>query len=350
MRTLFHSFLLLIAKSTDRQLAEYLEFLKVENRILRSKLPNRIVVTPKERTRLLKHGKPLGTAIRDLITIVSPRTFLRWVQDEKKPARIKARKSGRPATSENVQDLIIRLARENGWGYTRMLGELAKLGVTVSRSTVIKILKQNSLEPGPKRGGGSWHEFVRRHLDTLWACDFFSVRVWTMSGLVDMFVFFVIQVGSRRVQVTGITPNPDGIWMKQQARNLAIQFAEEKNKASYLIRDMDAKFAKEFDSILAEEGVTVVKVGPRAPNMNAYAERFVQSIKDECLRKVLIFGDRHLRYLIKTYLDHYHTERPHQGVGNVPLCRLLASSTVAGEIECHERLGGLLKSYSRKAA
>jgi putative transposase len=158
MKTLFQSLLLLLARATDRQLARHVQFLKTENGILRARLPERLQVTPQERQRLLKFGKPLGTAIKDLISIVSPRTFLRWLQGEeqaqKKPAS-SPQKPGRPRTEQEIRDLVLKLARENGWGYTRILGELKKLGVrTISRSTVVNILKSEGIDPGPKRGEG----------------------------------------------------------------------------------------------------------------------------------------------------------------------------------------------------
>jgi putative transposase len=189
MKDLWQSFFLLLAGATDRQLARQVQYLKAENRILRDRLPARISVTPSERQRLLKYGKPLGQAIRQLITIVSPRTFARWVKgDATATARggQPAARPGRPRTAEDIRALVLRLARANAWGYTRILGELKKLGVRkISRTTVIKILKENGLDPGPRRGEDTWDDFLKRHAATLWACDFFSTKVWTLSGLVE---------------------------------------------------------------------------------------------------------------------------------------------------------------------
>ncbi len=216
MKNVFQSFLVTLANATDRELARQMQYLKVENRILRAKLPKRIEVTPRERQRLLKYGRPLKSAIRDLITIVTPRTFARWASGETR-GMAGIRKPGRPRTDNAIRDLVLRLARENGWGYTRILGELKKLGVgTICRSTVVKILKDHGLDPGPKRGEGTWDEFIKTHTQTLYACDFFSKKVWTLRGLVDVFILFVIHVGSRRVHIAGICTNPDGIWMAQQ--------------------------------------------------------------------------------------------------------------------------------------
>jgi putative transposase len=230
--------------------------LKAENRILRSKLPGRITVTPRERQRLLRYGRPLGSAVKELITIVTPRTFLRWLLGDKK-RKVPVRKPGRPRTPDDIRALIIRIARESGFGYTRILGELKKLGICgVSRSTVVKILKEEGLDPGPKRGEGTWDEFIKRHTQTLWACDFFTAKVWTLRGAVDMFVLFAINVGSRRAHIVGMTPNPDRAWVVQQARNLAIQFGEEKIAPRYMIRDLDTKFVREFDMVLEGEGAS----------------------------------------------------------------------------------------------
>jgi putative transposase len=250
---------------------------------------------------------------------------------------------------------VLRLARENAWGYTGILGELKKLGIyKISRSTVIKILKENGLEPGPRRGEGTWDEFLKRHATTLWACDFFSKKVWTTKGLVEVLVLFFIQVGSRRVHMAGMTANPDRAWMVQQARNRAMIFDQEPVKPKYLLRDRDSKFVQEFDAILASEGIEVKPIAVRAPNQNAVAERFVQSAKSECLDHFIVFGEAHLRHLLSEYLIYYHHFRPHQGLGNRPLgctdSALVVADRHLGEVACEERLGGLLRHYQRRAA
>ena len=220
---------LLLAAATDRQLTRMVEYLKAENRILRDRLPDKIAVTPTEKRRLMRYGKPLGAAIRELITIVHPRTFLRWLAGDKPAAGKKtpARAPGRPRTAEPLRDLVVRLAKETGWGYTRILGELKKLGVRgVCRSTVVNILKEACLDPSPERRKGTWAEFVRRHAATLWAINFVGVKSWTRKGLVDLYLLFFIHIDSRRVFVSGITAHPDAEWVTQQARNASMQFAE----------------------------------------------------------------------------------------------------------------------------
>lgn len=353
VKAIFQSVLVYLAAASENELANQIQYLKIENEILRGKLPKRIAVTPCERNRLLKYGKLVGAAIGQLITIVTPRTFQRWVhaEDAKTLNKAPTAKIGRPKTEEQIRELVLRLARESNWGYTRILGELRKLGVkNVSRSTIVNILREAGIDPQPERKKGSWHGFVKRHASTLWACDFFTKKTWTTDGLVDYFVLFFIHIESRRVFVTGMTAHPDSRWVLQQARNFVLLTDQEAVASTHLIRDFDSKFTQAFDALLEAEGIESVKVGPAAPNLNAFAERFVLSIKSECLDHFVVFGEEHLRYLIDEYVAHYLTERAHQGVGNVPLTINAGDPPTEGEVVCKERLGGLLKHYERKAA
>jgi putative transposase len=351
----------IFATASDSKLRQMVEYLKAENEILRSKLPDRITLTAREKTRLIKFGSAVGSAIKNLVTIVSYRTFCRWTAaiagpPLKNKRSTPARKPGRPRTPEDIRELVVQLARESGFGYTRILGELRKLGIrTISRSTVVNILKEEGIDPGPKRGEGSWDEFVKRHAATLWACDFVSVRTLTTAGFVDLYLLFFIHIGSRRVIVSNPTANPDAAWVAQQARNASMQMAEWGLSASRLIRDGDRKFQEGFDAVFEGQGTEVQQVGPRAPNMNAYAERWVQTLRKEYLDHILILGEAHLAHLVREFVEHYHQERPHQAKGNVPLCeanedepRILKFPS--GEVKCRERLGGLLRHYYREAA
>jgi putative transposase len=202
MRKLLQSFLLFLSAATDKELARMVEFLKAENQILRSRLPRRVAVTPQERNRLVRLGRKLGAKVKALISIVSYRTFTCWLQCDRRRVAAPARR-GRPPTPDEIKALVLRLAEENpGWGYSRIIGELKKLGLhKVSRSTVKRILRAHGLDPGPRRGPGTWAEFVRRHAETLWATDFFTAKVWTMKGAVDVLVLFFLHVGSRRVHL-----------------------------------------------------------------------------------------------------------------------------------------------------
>jgi len=188
---LLHPLFSLLASVTRQELARQVAYLKAENQILRARLPQHIVTTPKERQRLLRAGRKLGAKLQGLISIVSYQTFCRWVRESRANAPIEksSRTSGRPRTADEIRAIILKLARENGWGYTRILGELKKLGITtVSRSTVKNLLKANGLEPGPQRGDGTWDEFLVRHAETLWQCDFLTVKAVTATGVRDLFL------------------------------------------------------------------------------------------------------------------------------------------------------------------
>jgi putative transposase len=351
MRRILHSLLLVLARVTDRELARMVQYVKTENGILRARLPERIIVTPKERKRLLKFGKPLGAKIKELISIVSPRTFYRWVQESRK-TKSKPAKSGRPGIETDIRELVLRMARDNGWGSTRILGELRKLGITrISRTTVVNILRENGLEPGPRRGEGTWDEFIKRHAATIWACDFFSKKIWTTKGLVDVFILFFINIQTRRILHFAATSHPTGIWLAQQARNLAMLIEQQPVRPRYLLHDLDTKFTAQFDDLLKNEGMEIKRVGSMAPNMNAHAERWVQSIKVECLDHFIVLGESHLNHLVSSYVGFYNTCRPHQGKDNLPLSGTPPpESPIVGKIQCATRLGGLLKHYYRQAA
>jgi putative transposase len=345
----FHPLLKLIASATHQELLAQVQYLKAENEILRSRLPRRVIVTRAERARLVRLGILVGAVIGQLVTIVKPRTLARWVrQYNGTPSK---KRTGRPRIEEDIEALVVRLAKETGWGYTRILGELRKLGIRrVSRSTVVNILRRNGLETGPRCGEGSWLQFIQIHAETLWACDFITKKIWTQRGLIDYFILFAINVQSRRVHVLGMTANPTSEWMAQQARNLCMHWQDQEQPASDLIRDRDGKFTAQFDAIVTSEGVQVVRLTPGTPNLNAYAERWVQSLKYECLNNFIVLGERHLRHLVSQYVEHYLNERPHQAKDNMPLSGASPPTEPHGDIICHERLGGLLRHYTRQAA
>ncbi len=335
-------------------LERLLAYLLEENKILRSKAPQRISLTPRERNRLVKFGKAVGPAIKEVITIVSPRTFARWVNGTKR--RTPVLKRGRRPTPDEIRELVLKLARENGWGYTRILGELKKLAVgKVCRSTIVNILKAHGLDPGPKRGEGSWDDFIKSHLHTLWACDFFTQPVLTLRGRVDYYLILFVQIETRRLFITSATTHPTGDWVAQQARNFVMHAEELGLPATHLIRDNDAKFAPAFDAVLEGAAVETVRIVPLSPNMNAYAERAGQTLQKECLDHFIVLGERHLNYLVEQFVEHYHLERPHQGKGNVPLTSSPANALPdtpfrLKDVTCRERLGGVLKHYYRRAA
>jgi len=273
-----HPLLVFLVHMTQSILLRQIAYMKAENAILRSRAGKQVQATPAERALLVRLGAPLGNAIQELLSVVHYKTFLRWVRDGAKSAGMRStRPPGRPPVPRNVQELILRFARETGWGYTRIQGELKKLGIIVAANTIKKILIKNGFHPSPNRTKGDWDRFIRRHMDTLWACDFFTKDVWTGFGKVTYYVLFFIHVGTRRVRIAGMTCQPNGSWVEQQARNFVMELSERGEKATYLLKDGDTKFTKKFDEVFESEGIKVKRLPYASPNLNAYAERFVQS-------------------------------------------------------------------------
>lgn len=340
-KTLFQAFFMLLGKLVHGELIRQIEYLKVENKILRGKL-RYIRVTPSERRRIVKFGVPLGPDIRRFISIVQYCTFRKWVKG--RHYRMIPKKRGRNRIKKEIRDLIIRFAKENSWGYTRILGELRKLGVcSISRNTVKNILKENGLDPAPKRGEDSWDAFVKRHFQTIWACDFFSKTVWTILGPRMFHVLFFINVQTRKVHIAGMTEHPTAEWVDKATRSISFLFQDDSKKI--LVRDRDCKFLGKFDEILKELNTNVFKIPFRSPNLNPYAESWVGTIKRECLNHFFVFGEKHLKYLIKEYVHYYNTVRPHSGKDNDPLD--LPMTLASGSIRCKSKLGGLLRHYYR---
>jgi putative transposase len=363
-RNVYTSLLLVLAGASNKELARQVKHLKVENESLRSKLGKRVEVTPVGRMRLVKFAGKLSAKILNHITsIVSPGTLLRWIrEDRKKGKRITATKRGRPRTPDSMRKLILKLGRENDWGYTRIMGELKKMGIKPpSRNTVKKILMSARLDPGPPRGEGTWDDFLKRHASSLWQCDFFSRRIVTPTGLRQAFVLAFIHVQSRRVVLSPSTFKPSGEWVEQQAKAFVDEARSQGLKVAKICRDRDSTFSKTFDKAIRSKRVQAVKVAFRAPNMNAYVERFIQTIQDECLDHFIVCGTRHFDYLCKEFLVHYHTDSPHQALenrtptaaqkGNRKKQAKLIEPPIPKphDIRCRKRLGGLLKSHERAA-
>jgi len=358
MGRILHPLLALLASATRQDLARQVAYLKEENRNLRARLPKRLVATPQEQRRLLKVGRRLGAQLKELISIVSYQTFARWVRDVEtthaaKPSTAK-RKPGRPRTSDEIRNLILKLARENSWGYTRILGELRKLGITISRQTVKVILKENGIDPGPNRGKGTWDEFLKIHADTLWQCDFVSKPMWTMKGLVDLYFIVFLHLGTRRCWITPCTAHPDSAWVSQQAKNFLMAAEDLDLAPTYVMRDNDTKFTAQFDAVVESSGVTIKRTVPLSPNLRAHVERFIQSLKVECLDRFVIVGERHLNYICREWQRYFNAERPHSARDYLPpaweRASEMDSTDRSSDVLCSSRLGGLLKSYSRRAA
>ena len=343
-----------ITGSVNEDLLRRIEYLLEENRVLRNQIQKRILLTDHERRTLAEKAIALGKLMADTVTIVKPETILKWhrrlVAQKFDGSRFRKR-HGRPPTKAALEDLVVRLARENpAWGYDRIAGAVHNLGHRISDQTVGNILQRNGLGASPeRRRNTTWASFIRQHRDVLWATDFFTTEIWTRWGLTTYYVLFFIHVRSRRIVLGGMSQNPNEGWMKQTARNVTSSDGPLVG-ARYLIHDRDAKYTQSFDQILKAAGTAVVRLPPQSPNLNAFAERFVKSIKTECVEQFVLFGEDALRHVIREYLAHYHAERNHQGIANVipfPDRRL---ETREGMIVKAERLGGLLNFYHRRAA
>lgn len=358
MHNQFRRLMAVLAGSARSDLRRQVQFLKAENEILKSRLPTRLRTTPAERARLLRLGRPLGRAVNDIITIVSPRTFARWLNRRDADGRREPvkRRRGRPKTPEEIRDLILRIARETDWGVTRILGELRKLGIKVSRTTIANILREHGIEPAPKRGEGTWDGFLRMHAQTLWACDFVRRKVWTLRGLTDAFLLVFIHVSTRRVVVSPCTRNPDASWAQHQVRILAAAASPTGEPPRILLRDRDGKYGETaFDHRLRAVGITPVRLPALSPNLNAYAERFIKTLRNECLDRFIALGTGHLDHLVGEFVDYYNRQRPHSRLDQNrapcgPSPPTMLRPPGASEVVRQDRLGGAVKHYFRKAA
>src|SRR3989441_9019561 len=334
------------------------EYLAAENRILRAHLPSRLRLSDPERCTLAEIGKRLGRKrLKQVACTAKSDTILAWYR------RLIARKfdgsrcrayPGRPRIESATEELVVRFARENsGWGYDRIVGALANLGHHLSDETVGNILRRHDIASAPKRSQTTtWKDFIRRHMDVLAGTDFFTVEVLTWRGLVTYYVLFFIHLDSRRVSIAGITDHPDACWMRQIGRNATFEQLGYLNNCRYVLHDRDAKFCAEFRDTLAAGDVKCLPLPPRSPNLNAFAERWVRSVKEECLSNLILFGEGSLRRALTQFQEHYLSERNHQGKGNVLLFPGADElpKTPGPSIECRERLGGLLKYYHQRAA
>ena len=346
-----------ITGSVDEELLLRNEYLITENRILRKQIEGRIRLNDAERVSLAEIGRKLGKqALEEVANIVKPETILGWQRKQvaRKFDGAEQRQSpGRPKVDQALEALVIRLARDNrSWGYDRIVGALAELGYTISDQTVGNILKRHDILPAPERQKTTtWKEFIRTHMDVLVATDFFTAEVWTCRGLITYYVPFFIHLESRQIHIAGMTPNPNEAWMMQIARNETMEEWGFLTSGHYLIHDRDGKYCPAFQRLVEDAGIKRVTLPPRSPNLNAHAERWVRSVKEEALSKMILFGERSLRHALNEFKSHYHGERPHQGKGNVilmPTARHDQSSS--DQIRCRERFGGLLKYYYRQAA
>jgi putative transposase len=350
-------YFLILAGWVNRQQQEVINHLRIENQILKEKHgKRRILLNDDQRRRLAVSGKVLGRKmLEEFGTLFTPDTILRWHRTlvAKKWDYTHKRKSvGRPRVAKEIVDLVLRFARENPtWGYDKIEGALANLGHEVSDQTVGNILKGHGIEPaGDRKRQTTWATFLKAHWDVLAAIDFTTVEVWSTRGLVTFYLLFVMDLKTRRVQFVNCTTNAKEPWMKQQARELTNFEDGFLNDKKYLIMDRDGAFCPSFREMLTQSGVEPIVLPPRSPNLNAYIERFFRSLKSECLYRMIFFSEKSLRKACKEFLAHYHCERNHQGLDNSIIEPSEDVGQHDGEIECRERLGGLLRYYYRDAA
>src|SRR5713101_7341224 len=330
-----------ITGTVDQELLLRNEYLVTENRLLRNQITGRMQLTDGERKTLAEIGQKLGKqALKEIATIVTPDTILGWHRKlvaQKFDGSTQRKALSRPMIDPELEALIVRMAQENrSWGYDRIVGALANLGLTVSDQTVGNVLKRHGIAPASERKTTTtWKEFIRTHMDVLVATDFFTTEVWTLGGLVTYYVLFFIHLSSRQVHVAGLTPHPNQAWMMQVARNVTMEAWGCLAPGQYLIHDRDGKYCPAFQQIIDAAGVKRVPLPPRSPNLNAYAERWVRSVKEECLSWVTLFGEASLHHALAQYVEHFHHERNHQGKGNVLLFPVVRPGTAQqGPIQC----------------
>lgn len=336
-----------LSELAHSDLRRQIEFLKVENTILRQHtLHRRIILSPAERQRLLKFGLPLGSKIKHLISIVHYSTFCRWIEESCHPKE-KIDRRGRPRViTVQIRELIVHMARHNKWGYTKILGELKKLHIKrICRSSVKNILKDYGVNVYKIRSQDTWDQFLKRTFNTLWACDFFTKSVWTPFGRRLYHCLFFINIQTRQVYLAGITKRISNQWIMEQTKRLNNTFDLSSSK-TVLIRDRDIQFSKDFDEFFENKGISIMKIPPHSPNLNPYAESWVATVKRECLDHFLIFGKVHLEYLVNEFVNYYNNHRPHSSLDN----KLINSCPVKMDGEIHARpfLGGLVHHYYRR--
>jgi transposase InsO family protein len=283
------------------------------------------------------------------IFFVTPATLLRWHR------QLIARHwtyphatTGRPPIARQIRDLVLRLARENpSWGHRRVHGELVGLGYQVAASTVWKILHRAGVEPAPRRSGPSWKQFLTTQAHAMLACDFFTVDTVFLKRV---YVLFFLEIATRRVHVAGVTAHPTGPWVVQQARNLLMDLDQRADGLRFLLRDRDAKFTAAFDMVFSAAGIEVIRTPPQAPRANAFAERWVGTVRRECTDRMLIAGEGHLTAVLADYTAHYNEHRPHRSLGQRPPRPRPHVAVVAGTgVQRRSILGGLINEYSRAA-
>ena len=323
--------------------------LRHEVRVLR-RTATRPARRPGDRLLLAALGRCLPLTSWHILP-VRPETLLRWHRElvQRRWAAFGQRRGpGRPPLPTDVRALIVRLAAENpGWGYQRIRGELLKLGHDVSASAIGATLRRQRVPPAPQRGGLAWPAFLQAQARGVLACDLFTVETIRLQVL---HVLFFIDVRTRRVLRAGCTEHPAAAWVTQQARNLAWDLEDQALRPAILLRDRDSKFPPSFDAVFASVGTRVVRTPARAPRANAVAERWVGTVRRECLDRLLVLGRRHLEAVLGEFVEHYNAARPHRALDLRPPLAHAQPVVATGAIVRRDRLGGLIHEYDRRAA
>jgi putative transposase len=290
--------------------------------VLQRRQPGRPHLTWADRALLAALLSVIPNARRHgLRLLVTPDTILRWHRDivrRRWAVRSMRGRTGRPAIRRNIRALVLRLARENPeWGYRRIHGELAGLGVKVAASTVWEILRNAGINPAPRRYGPTWSQFLRSQAESILACDFFTAEL--LDGT-HAYVLAVIEHATRRIRILGVTLHPTGEWTAQQARNLLMDLGDDAHRAKFMIRDRGSNYTAAFDAILADAGIRTLLCNVRTPRMNAIAERWIGGCRRELLDRTLIWNQSHLRRILRQYETHHNQHRPHRSLdGAAPL-------------------------------
>ena len=352
----WHILFVTICGLLNQRQQQIIEFQNAQIDALLKKLSRkRLLLDDNQRRLLAVKGQAIGRkALFELTTIVTPDTILRWHRQlvARKFDSSDQRKPGRPRIRQEIVDAIVRFTRANStWGYDRIQGALRNLGYHIADSTVANVLKAHGIEPAPDRQcTQSWATFLKAHWDSIFATDCTTVEVWTRNGLVTFYVLAVMHLKTRRVHIAGITPSPNARWMKQVCRHLTDCEDGFLKDASHLLVDRDTSFIAMRQFLEENTNTKVVLLPPKSPNLNAYMERWFRSLKTECLDRMIFFGRKSLENAVREYVEYYHAERNHQGLGNQLIEPGNEVGAVAGKIECYERLGGILKYYHRRAA
>lgn len=355
MDRLLFSLLTLAPQWFRPQYNTQLQMLQAQIRILRFRIDvSRIVPTLQEKAKLLRIGSWLGHDVAEVMHVVHPETYRKWVRQSRRGVPFK--RSGRPRTPAATVNLVLRPARENlRWGYRRIVGELKKLGIRIGTTTVRRLLKDTDIHPAPdkafKKPAVLWTTFVHAPMDSLVASDFFTKRVYPLRGVFTAYMLVFIHLGSRKVYCSPATYHPDGEWVIQQARSANMWLDDLGVKPRFLIHGRDRKYPDKFREFWKSEGVRCIRIPLKAPQANAFVESFVASTKREVLDDFICFNRKQLDYILDIWLKHYHEHRPHRGVGrdNTVLDENFVPQT-EGRVPCKAELGGILISYYREAA